>query len=73
MQIQLNPHLHVNVAVISLNWILLTNEIYTMNKNKHYLSPEAQVLELLMEGAVMAGSSENLYDLESENLYVEEF
>ena len=44
-----------------------------MNKNKHYLSPETQVLELLMEGAVMAGSSENLYDLESENLYVEEF
>lgn len=44
-----------------------------MNMNKHYLSPESQELELLIEGAVLSGSSENLYDLESEDLYREEF
>lgn len=44
-----------------------------MNRMNLYLSPESQVLELLMEGAVMSGSSENLYDLESEDLYREEF
>lgn len=41
--------------------------------NKHYLRPETQELELLIEGALLSGSSENLYDLESEDLYYEEF
>ena len=43
-----------------------------MNMNKHYSSPEVEVLELLVEGAVIA-ASKNIYDLESEDFYYEEF